>query len=105
MTPCYHHVSYVEQSLGIPAGRLNERTRAGVKALCPAHDDVNNSLHVTCRPEGKILMYCHAGCGLGAVLKAAHLGSEDLGPRTIASASLREKVYNGVLCHCLLQAE
>ena len=38
-------------------------------ACCPAHDDKNPSLSITER-DGKLLVYCHAGCDQGAVWDA-----------------------------------
>ena len=40
-----------------------------VSACCPAHDDSNPSLSVT-EKDGKILVYCHAGCEQERVLEA-----------------------------------
>jgi hypothetical protein len=40
-------------------------------ALCPAHEDHNQSLSVTTIGDnGKVLMYCHAGCAYEDILKA-----------------------------------
>src|SRR5262249_1875808 len=39
----------------------------GWKARCPAHDDQNPSLSVDIGDEGRVLLYCHAGCTLQAV--------------------------------------
>lgn len=40
------------------------------KSLCPAHEDDKASLSVSLSDEGKILVYCHAGCDQEEVLKA-----------------------------------
>ncbi|TFH47119.1 MAG: hypothetical protein E4H01_08830, partial [Lysobacterales bacterium] len=31
-------------------------------ARCPAHDDIKPSLSIRETEDGKILVYCHAGC-------------------------------------------
>lgn len=46
-------------------------------AQCPAHDDRSPSLSVT-GIEGRVLLYCHAGCADGAVLGALGLAVRDL---------------------------
>jgi hypothetical protein len=46
---------------------------------CPAHDDKTPSLWVTQKPDGKLLVKCHAGCsqsGVVAALKARGLWPE-----------------------------
>jgi putative DNA primase/helicase len=48
------------------------------KALCPAHDDDKSSLHVTSGANGKTLMKCHAGCEMGAIVRAAGITVKDL---------------------------
>lgn len=67
------------------------RNGSGWRGLCPAHPDRNPSLaiHVRC---GKILIFCHAGCSLEAVLTAlgmeAHelsLGANDSKRRIVAT--------------------
>jgi DNA primase len=44
-------------------------------ARCPAHDDRTPSLSVALAGNGRILMHCHAGCAITAVL-AAHAGRD-----------------------------
>ncbi len=49
-------------------------------ARCPAHDDRNPSLSIKEGAEGKILLYCHAGCKTEAVVHALGLSMSDLMP-------------------------
>ncbi len=41
----------------------------GFTARCPAHDDAHNSLSVAER-DGKLLLFCHAGCSFKDVIRA-----------------------------------
>ena len=50
----------------------------GWKALCPAHDDQKQSLHVSEGKDGRILAYCHAGCSVDDICQALGLGLRDL---------------------------
>ncbi len=64
-------------------GRLEKvkREKAGQwAARCPAHEDDGPSLAVKDGGDGKILLHCHAGCRLDAILKALHLEASDLFP-------------------------
>jgi putative DNA primase/helicase len=54
-----------------------QRNGSGWKALCPAHVDKNPSLSISER-DGKILLFCHAGCSFDAVLAALRIESRDL---------------------------
>jgi len=54
-----------------------KKTGSGWVALCPAHDDKKHSLSVG-QGGDKVLIYCHAGCSLEAVLEAAGLQKKDL---------------------------
>lgn len=45
---------------------------------CPGHDDGRASLSVSRGSDDKILVHCHAGCELNAVLAAAGLTTSDL---------------------------
>lgn len=52
----------------------------GWKALCPAHDDQKQSLHVSEGNDGRVLVYCHAGCSVDDVCAAIGLVTKDLFP-------------------------
>ena len=57
-------------------------------ACCPAHDDTTPSLSISDAVDGRILVYCHAGCGQGEVideLRARSLwnSSSDRFPRPV----------------------
>lgn len=57
------------------ASRLKGRKRAsGWIALCPAHDDHTPSLSLNETKEGRILVYCHAGCAQRSVIDALKAG-------------------------------
>lgn len=69
-----------------------ERVTAGwdgesFTALCPAHDDSNPSLSIREAEDGRVLLYCHAGCETKDVLLALGLEWEDLFPRTCFGTS------------------
>ena len=49
-------------------------------ALCPAHDDTNNSLSVGESDDGWVLLYCHAGCTIEEITTALKLTVADLFP-------------------------
>ena len=69
--------------------QLFERLR-GIKAqsagrwvaCCPAHEDRTPSLSIQIVDDGKVLLHCHAGCTLDAVLRAMGLTLRDLLPPT-----------------------
>jgi hypothetical protein len=64
-------------------------------ALCPGHDDHQQSLSVT-EKEGKILLYCHAGCQLEDILRALGLEAKDLSldsPKTKTEHREIEAIY------------
>lgn len=62
--------------------RLNGVKQAGdgFSARCPAHDDQHNSLSVRLGDDGRVLLYCHAGCTSEAVCEAMGLKLRDLYP-------------------------
>lgn len=51
----------------------------GHSALCPAHAD-GSSLAVGEDEEGKVLLYCHAGCEFSEIVSALRLEPGDLFP-------------------------
>ena len=54
------------------------RASGGYSALCPAHEDRNNSLTITPGDDGRILLHCHAGCSTEAVVNKLALTMRDL---------------------------
>ena len=52
----------------------------GWKASCPAHDDRQPSLSVSVGDDGRVLLYCHAGCKVEDVVSALGLEMRDLFP-------------------------
>jgi hypothetical protein len=52
----------------------------GYVARCPAHPDFNPSLSIAEADDGKILLYCHAGCDFTRVIGALGLRARDLFP-------------------------
>jgi hypothetical protein len=55
-----------------------KRSGNGWTARCPAHEDRHPSLSVGVGREGRVLLRCHAGCPLEAVLAALGLSARDL---------------------------
>lgn len=47
-------------------------------ARCPAHEDRHPSLSIAEGKDGRVLIYCQAGCPTAQVLKAIDLGWSDL---------------------------
>ena len=47
-------------------------------ARCPAHDDRQNSLSVSEGDDGRVLLHCHAGCGVEKIAGALGLSVKDL---------------------------
>lgn len=53
-------------------------TGGQLMARCPAHEDGQASLSVAEGADGRVLMHCHAGCDLSAILHALSLEPGDL---------------------------
>ncbi|MDP9355364.1 MAG: AAA family ATPase [Chloroflexota bacterium] len=61
----------------------------GVKATCPNHDDQKQSLHISLGDDGRVLLFCHAGCATEDVLARIGKTTADLfPPRATAPPSL-----------------
>lgn len=60
-------------------------------ARCPNHEDRENSLSVSQADDGKILLYCHAGCSTPDILAALGMGIRDLSPPKPRNAKLKQK--------------
>lgn len=49
-------------------------------AKCPAHSDKRNSLSIGEGEDGRVLLFCHAGCQTSDVVEALGLTMRDLFP-------------------------
>lgn len=58
-----------------------KRSGKGYIARCPAHDDQQPSLSVREKPDGMVLLKCHAKCRTESVCEAIGLGLADLFPK------------------------
>ena len=69
---------------------------AGHMARCPAHQDHTASLSISTGDDGRILLKCHAGCELDAILHAVHRERRDLFPQNGNGNNARQIVstYN-----------
>ncbi len=50
------------------------------EARCPGHEDHRESLSIGTGDGGRVLLICHAGCDVNAILAAMHLTTADLFP-------------------------
>lgn len=88
-------LKHAEHSTGSAAERILarldkvrrcERGRYGHSwmACCPAHEDKSPSLRVTEADDGRVLIFCNAGCSASNVLASIGLGLSDLYPERLA---------------------
>ena len=56
-------------------------------ACCPSHDDNTPSLSVSLTEDGRILLHCHAGCDVDAILRSLQLEMKDLYPKPLTTPS------------------
>jgi 5S rRNA maturation endonuclease (ribonuclease M5) len=72
-------------------------------ARCPAHDDHHPSLSICLGEDGRILLYCHAGCSLEAICAAMHIEVRDLFPEPRIIATYDYTDENGTLLYQVLR--
>lgn len=74
------------QGLRIVMERLGERnlqvkgSGARYSAQCPAHEDRSPSLSILEKPDGRVLLHCHAGCKVNDVLAELQITFGEIGP-------------------------
>jgi len=76
--------------MGVPFP-LSKRARpcaGGWVDHCPAHDDREPSLSVRVADDGRLLLYCHAGCRFADILTAAGISGRQ--PPRVSPAIQRE---------------
>ena len=59
---------------------LPQRSQSDWRAQCPAHDDKQPSLSISEGQDGRVLMYCHAGCETPSIVAAIGMEMCDLMP-------------------------
>ena len=57
-----------------------KQTASGWEACCPAHDDQHASLSIAVGESGRVLLHCHVGCSVKAIVTAIELKLSDLFP-------------------------
>ena len=65
---------------------VRQRGSGQWSARCPAHDDTSPSLSVRELPDGRILIYCFAGCDIHAITSALGIDLSDLYPKPLGHA-------------------
>jgi len=71
------------------------------QACCPAHQDKSPSLSLRQLDDGRVLLHCFGGCGVGEVLAALGLHSSDLFPAKEYAASSGKPAFSA---HDVLRA-
>lgn len=67
------------------------RCGSGFKALCPAHNDRNPSLHISQAADGKVLLHCFAGCTVEDICAALGIETSDLFPTPLEEPQSHKK--------------
>ncbi len=57
-----------------------KKSATGFTACCPAHEDGRPSLSIREGDDGRVLLHCHAGCTVDAIVAAVDMTMKDLFP-------------------------
>ena len=57
------------------------RNGSGYQALCPGHEDENPSLSIDTGDDGRVLVFCHAGCSFDSIVQSLGMSAQDLMPQ------------------------
>ncbi len=78
-----NHINPIDRILS----SIKEVKKHGDKnmGLCPAHNDTRPSLSIAEGHDGRVLLYCHAGCKFDEILRTLDLKPSDLYRRTTNS--------------------
>ena len=69
-----------------------KKSGGGYIARCPAHEDKRQSLSISTGKDGKILLKCHAGCNVEAIVRALGLSMKDLFPEDTPPLSRKKEL-------------
>ncbi len=64
-----------------------KKSGQGWQALCAAHEDIKPSLSINEGDDGRVLLYCHAGCDFGSIVQSLGMSAQNLMPENGHSAS------------------
>jgi hypothetical protein len=67
------------------------RVGSGWRARCPAHEDKTPSLSIGVGTDGRVLIYCFAGCTFSAIVAACGLEPGDLSPEPVTARHRRPR--------------
>ncbi len=68
------------------AGCTPKRHGEAWSAKCPSHDDRDPSLSIGIGTDARVLLHCHAGCPVEAIVSTLGLGMKNLMPTPVAAA-------------------
>jgi hypothetical protein len=77
-----------------------KKSCSGYTASCPAHDDTNPSLSLT-EKDGRVLIYCHAGCSYREICDALGIGMLETDRDLMATKRGREIAKLSRLSHLI----
>jgi putative DNA primase/helicase len=86
---CAHHNSTPFDRFldALPDGgrRRRKQPDGSLMVCCPSHHDITPSLHVSEGDDGKVILYCHAGCKIEEILRDLNLDWADIRPSSLQS--------------------
>jgi len=70
-------------------GRLEKvrQNGSGYQALCPGHEDIKPSLSINEGADGRVFLYCHAGCKFDSIIQSLGMSPRDLMPQNRSAAN------------------
>jgi 5S rRNA maturation endonuclease (ribonuclease M5) len=74
-------------------GLRSQKTASGFQAQCPAHDDQRESLSIGEGTDARVLLKCHAGCEVKAIVAALDLSLADLFENSVQTRGEVDSIY------------
>jgi hypothetical protein len=74
-------------------GLRSQKTASGFQAQCPAHEDQHESLSIKEGTDARVLLKCHAGCEVKAIVAALDLSLADLFENSVQTRGNVDSIY------------